>query len=147
MRCVGSCCPSGGLLGVSSLTEYPLSIGRASHEEQDYRLVRMRPSLPLTEEVVCAHFLSEADYNRTIAVGAPRYSAPTENRYVAQVENLMCRLDLSRFVGQPYVSLFAITVRPSRSTGFALSRLLRQLPYRDAEHGLQPPTSTLGQQT
>src|ERR1700758_3958043 len=65
--------------------------------------------LPLNGNVVFAHFLSEADYNRTIGAGEPRFSAPTENRYINRVDKLMCRLGLSRFVGQPYVSLFALT--------------------------------------
>ena len=65
--------------------------------------------LPLNGNVVFAHFLSEADYNRTIGAGERRFSAPTENRYINRVDKLMCRLGLSRFVGQPYVSLFALT--------------------------------------
>jgi hypothetical protein len=64
---------------------------------------------PVNGEVVFAHFLSEADYNKTIGIGEPRFSGPTEKKYVEQVDRLMCRLGLTRFVGQPYVSLFAIT--------------------------------------
>ena len=72
--------------------------------------------LPLNGDVVFAHFLSEADYNRTIGAGEPRFSAPTENRYINRVDKLMCRLGLTRFVGQPYVSLFTITQETYRES-------------------------------
>ena len=72
--------------------------------------------LPLNGEVFFAHFLSEVSYNRTIGSGEPRFSAPTENRYIDRLDKLMCRLGLTRFVGQPYVSLFTITQETYRES-------------------------------